>query len=108
MTNLTKDSKITFSQKFFPAISCQSPKIVKGTPSSLLKLPLDFRTERDPFKTAYIASFVEVLPTLPVTATTPGLYFLIVQMANCRIIRCRYSFCFSLFINLFQMIRRDI
>jgi hypothetical protein len=48
--------------------------MVSAVPNSLFKFPRDPRTRRDEPKTAAIASFVEVFPTLPVTATTVGRY----------------------------------
>src|SRR3989344_2174763 len=51
-----------------------NPKIVSGRPTSLLKLFSLLRTCIDWAITAKMASLVEVLPTLPVTATIFGWY----------------------------------
>src|ERR1035437_1438023 len=50
------------------------PRIVRGTPISLLKLFSLFRTCVCGARRVYIASFVDVFPTLPVTPMIVGLY----------------------------------
>src|ERR1035437_1295260 len=59
-----------------------TPSIVNGTPNSLLKLFSLLRTKRKEESTVNIASLVDVLPTLPVTAIILGLYFLRTILAS--------------------------
>src|SRR3989344_5759912 len=58
------------------------PRIVSGTPTSLLKLFSLLRTKNFELKTVKIASFVDVFPTLPVTAIICGLYFFKTKIAS--------------------------
>ena len=72
-----------------------TPSIVSGKPTSLLKLFSLLRTRALLASTAYIASLVDVLPTLPVTATTFGLYLRKVARASSVIIHT------TAFLNIF-------
>ena len=50
-----------------------TPRMVNGTPNSLLKLFSLLRTRKRVARTSATASFVEVFPTEPVTMTMRGL-----------------------------------
>src|SRR3989344_3108630 len=51
-----------------------APRMVNGTPNSLLKLFSLLRTRKRDARTDATASFVEVFPTEPVTITMRGWY----------------------------------
>src|SRR3989338_4854644 len=85
-TRFLTAEKITFGQKKKTGCSISALSLIteSGKPISLLKFAGLDLTVLPLLNTTEIASFVEVLPTLPVTPTTLGRYREIVIRANSR------------------------